>query len=72
MAANPHSTRTEESHVNWIRCYILFHHKRHPQDMGRAEVVAFPTHLAVEESVAISPHNQALSVLPPTLKPGRA
>jgi hypothetical protein len=33
--------RTEQSYVDWIRRYILFHNKRHPQDMGVAEVEAF-------------------------------
>jgi len=31
------SRRTEESYVHWIKRYILFHNKRHPKDMGRAE-----------------------------------
>ena len=41
-----YSIRTEKSYVAWIRRYILFHNpvvslsnlKRHPLDMGRAEV----------------------------------
>ena len=28
-----YSIRTEESYVGWIRRYILFHDKRHPQDI---------------------------------------
>lgn len=39
--------RTEETYVQWIRRYILFHNKRHPQEMGKAEIEAFLTHLAV-------------------------
>jgi integron integrase len=58
-----YSYRTEESYVAWIRRYILFHHKRHPKDMGSAEVEAFLTHLAVEEQVAASTQNQAFSAL---------
>lgn len=42
-----YSIRTEESYVDWIKRYILFHKKRRPRDMGRAEVEAFLTHLAV-------------------------
>ena len=49
--------------MDWIRRYILFHDKRHPQDMGRVEVEAFLTHLAVEGNVAASTQNQALSAL---------
>jgi integron integrase len=55
--------RTEESYVQWIRRYILFHNKRHPKDMSEPEVQAFLTHLAVEGNVAASTQNQALSAL---------
>ena len=43
-----YSYRTEEAYLNWIRQYILFHGKRHPTEMGAAEVSAFLTHLAVK------------------------
>ncbi len=58
-----YSDRTEESYVNWIRRYILFHNKRHPNEMGSAEITAFLNHLATEERVAASTQNQALSAL---------
>ncbi|MGQ9841884.1 MAG: integron integrase [Anaerolineae bacterium] len=58
-----YSIRTEEAYVNWIRRFILFHGKRHPKDMGAAEVEAFLTHLATEGHVAASPQNQAFSAL---------
>ena len=54
---------TERLYVNWIRRFILFHHKRHPAEMGQAEVSAFLTHLAVDRQVAASTQNQALSAL---------
>ena len=56
-----YSIRTEEAYVNWVRRFILFHGKRHPKDMGGAEIEAFLTHLAVEGHVAASTQNQALS-----------
>ncbi len=31
----------EQAYLGWIRRYILFHHKRHPREMGRAEIEAF-------------------------------
>ena len=55
--------RTEETYVQWIRRFILFHHKRHPKEMGKAEIEAFLTYLAVEGQVAASTQNQALSAL---------
>lgn len=58
-----YSIRTEEAYVNWIRRFILFHDKRHPKDMGGAEVETFLTHLAVEGHVAAATQNQAHSAL---------
>ncbi|MFM7447513.1 MAG: integron integrase [Leptolyngbyaceae cyanobacterium] len=58
-----YSYRTEQSYVAWIRRYILFHHKRHPKEMGCAEIESFLTHLAVQEQVSASTQNQALSAL---------
>src|SRR6266516_3904571 len=34
------SIRTEDTYVHWVRRFILFHHKRHPQDMGATEIRA--------------------------------
>lgn len=58
-----YSIRTEEAYVNWCRRFILFHDKRHPRQMGSAEVEAFLSHLASEGNVAPSTQNQALSAL---------
>ncbi len=58
-----YSIRTETQYVQWIKRFILFHDKRHPQDMDAVEVEAFLTHLAVEGSVSASTQNQALSAL---------
>ena len=43
-----YSIRTEQRYVDWIRRLILFHGKRHPAQMGKSEVIAFLTHLAVQ------------------------
>lgn len=58
-----YSIRTEEAYVNWARRFILFHNKRHPNEMGQVEVGAFLTHLAVDGRVAASTQNQALNAL---------
>ncbi len=58
-----YSIRTEQAYVAWITRFILFHHKRHPQEMGAPEIEAFLTHLAVQKKVAASTQNQALSAL---------
>ncbi len=57
------SYRTEEAYLGWIRRYILFHNKKHPQEMGADEVRAFLTHLAVDGNVAASTQNQAFAAL---------
>jgi hypothetical protein len=58
-----YSYRTEQTYVQWIRRYILFHNKRHPKDMGVPEIEAFLSHLATTEQVAASTQNQAFSAL---------
>jgi integron integrase len=55
------SPRTEEAYVQWIRRFILFHGKRHPDEMGAPEVVAFLSDLAVRGKVSASTQNQALA-----------
>jgi len=57
------SIRTEQSYVDWIRRFILFHNKRHPREMAEAEVTEFLSHLARDGRVAASTQNQALSAL---------
>jgi len=57
-----YSYRTEETYVQWIRRYILFHDKRHPNEMGVSEIEAFLTHLAVQQNVAAATQNKALNV----------
>jgi integron integrase len=57
------SFRTEEAYLGWIRRFIFFHHKRHPNDMGAEEVRAFLSHLAVSAQVAASTQNVALNAL---------
>ena len=63
IRARHYSLRTEDTYVQWIKRFILFHDKRHPQTMGAAEVQAFLTDLAVTQHVAASTQNQALSAL---------
>src|SRR5262245_41732858 len=63
IRARHYSIRTEEAYVGWIRRFILFHHKRHPAEMGESEISQFLTHLAVRENVAASTQNQALSAI---------
>lgn len=54
-----YSIRTENTYVDWIKRFILFHHKRHPKEMRSSEVEAFLTYLAVERNVSASTQWQA-------------
>jgi integron integrase len=58
-----YSIRTEQAYLGWIRRFILFHHKRHPKEMGKTEIEAFLTYLAVQENVAASTQNQAMNAI---------
>jgi len=55
-----YSIRTEQAYVDWCRRYIVFHNKRHPREMGAAEINQFLSHLATDANVAASTQNQAL------------
>lgn len=58
-----YSYETEKTYVQWIKRFIFFHDKRHPEEMGKEEVAAFLIHLAVKQHVAASTQNQALSAI---------
>ena len=63
MRVKHYSLRTEKIYIGWIRRFILANAKRHPREMGAAEVEAFLSLLAVQGKVAASTQNQALSAL---------
>lgn len=58
-----YSLATERTYVAWCKKFVLWSGKRHPKDMGAAEVTAYLNHLAVEREVSASTQNQALSAL---------
>jgi len=58
-----YAIRTEDADVDGARRCILLHQQRHPTAMGRADIAALLTHVAVERHVAASTQHQALSAL---------
>ena len=59
-----YSRRTELAYWQWIRRYIQHSGaKKHPREMGAAEVGEFLSHLATQGNVAASTQNQALNAL---------
>ena len=58
-----YSFRTEETYINWMKRYIFFHDKQHPNEMGVPEIEKFLTHLAVRGKVSAATQNQAFNAL---------
>jgi Phage integrase, N-terminal SAM-like domain len=58
-----YSDRTEKAYVHWIKRFIFFHNKRHPAEMGEAEIGRFLSALATDLNVSASTQNQALNAL---------
>ncbi len=63
IRARHYSRRTEKAYVWWIKRYIFFHGKRHPDELGSAEIVQFLSSLATRGHVSASTQNQAFSAL---------
>ncbi|MEA3455354.1 MAG: phage integrase N-terminal SAM-like domain-containing protein [Campylobacterota bacterium] len=58
-----YSIKTEQSYTGWIKQYIFYHNKKHPIEMGKTEIEAFLTYLAIERKVSPTTQNQAFSAL---------
>ncbi|WP_227490459.1 integron integrase [Shewanella benthica] len=63
MRMRGYSIRTEKSYLYWIKAFINFHHKHHPETMGTDEVAQFLTFLAINRNVAINTQKVALNAL---------
>ena len=57
------SLKTEKAYAQHIKRFILFHQKRHPLEMGTAEIREYLSHLAVQMKVAASTQNVAFAAL---------
>lgn len=58
-----YSRSTEAIYHYWCKQYILFHNKRHPNQMGHREIQDYLTFLAVSKKVSPSAQNQAIYAL---------
>ena len=58
-----YSLSTERTYCSWVKQYIIWNGKRHPEDMGAAEVEAFLSWLAVDRNVSASTQNQSLAAI---------
>ena len=60
MRVKHYSRKTEESYTSWIKRFILFNNKKHPNEMGKEEIQKFLNYLAIEKHVSAPTQNQAL------------
>ena len=58
-----YAIRTEKAYVGWVLRFIRFHNKKHPKDMGKDEIEAFLSNLAINRNVAIATQNQAFNAI---------
>lgn len=58
-----YSLKTEKTYLYWIKYFILFNDKRHPEDMGNTQIERFLTHLAVNRQVSPATQNIALCAI---------
>ena len=63
MRTKHYSRKTEEAYSGWIKRFILFHNKHHPNEMGAEEIKAYIKYLAVQQQVSSSTQNQALNAI---------
>lgn len=58
-----YSPNTADAYCHYSREFILFHGKRHPQEMAEPEIEAYLTYLAVKRNVAPATQNLAFNSL---------
>jgi integron integrase len=63
LRTNHYSRKTEESYVSWIKRFVLFNNKRHPNELSEGEIKKYLEHLAVKQHVSSSTQNQALCAI---------
>jgi len=54
LRTNHYSPRTEESYIGWIKKFIIYNNKTHPEKLGKEEIQKFINHLAVDKYVSRS------------------
>jgi len=63
LRARGYAYHTEKTYLHWVRRFIQYHGRRHPETMGRGEIEAFLNHLAVHCNVSPSTQRTALNAL---------
>ena len=63
LRAKHYSKRTEQAYIGWVKRFILFHNKKHPDNMGEPDIREFINYLAEKQRVSASTQNQALNAI---------
>lgn len=63
LRTNHYSRKTEESYISWIKQFIIYNNKIHPEKLGKEEIQKFLNYLAIERHVSSSTQNQALQAI---------
>lgn len=63
LRAKHYSYRTEQSYIQWIKRFILFHNKQHPEELDSTHIQEYLSFLATEQNVAASTQNQARAAI---------
>lgn len=58
-----YSIKTEEAYLRWIKEFIIFNNRVHPENLNNNHVSTFLSYLAVERQVSSSTQNQALCAI---------
>ncbi len=54
---------TEKTYTYWLRRYIYFHNKTHPDTLGKDDVRKFLDYLAISQNVSVNTQKTALNAL---------
>jgi len=63
LRTNHYSKKTEEAYIKWIKEFIFYNNKQHPNDLDKTHIEKFLSHLAVDKHVSSSTQNQALCAI---------
>jgi len=63
MRQKGYALKTEKTYLYWIKYFILFHKKQHPQNLGNSEIQQFLSYLANNKHVAVNTQKIALNAL---------
>ncbi len=60
MTVKRYSYRTINSYCSWIKNFIIYNNKKHPTEMGAAEIRNYINYLVIKKNVSASTQNLAL------------